>query len=82
MSKKGSDFDFIQKISLSSRISFRHPNLKHYVGSNTELSKKIAKITVLMEYGLIPETPETLLALDLLKEERWADFLWPSHVGA
>lgn len=77
MSKKQDLSDFgIERISLSQQISAKDPNLKHYVGSNTELARKISKIITLMEYGLLDKNdPELNLGLDLLKGEIKAVFL-------
>ena len=68
-------YDLIERISLSQKIAGDHREYEEYSGSDTELSKKIAVLNVLIKHKILDKNDKTIkLAKDLLCEKRKAVF--------
>ena len=64
-------YDGYQEASLSQKASFRHKKLRKYVGTDPDLSLKLATLNVLGEQSIIDlKTPIIKLAMSLLDEWR------------
>lgn len=73
MSNKESKYYIYQQASLSQKVSHKDPQLRKLVGSDIQLSKKIANLLVLCQFGFLnPEDPSIKFLLALLDMQRKA----------
>lgn len=68
--------DGYQEASLSQKASYRNVKLRKYVGTDPDISKKLAKLNVLMAFGIInKKDPLITLAYAILDEQRIAEMV-------
>ena len=74
MSQKKSKYEFAEQASLSQQLASRYPEFSEYAGCDPEKAKAIASLKVFVKHGLIEDSPELQLLMDLMIARNRADF--------